>query len=191
MVLVFCLDLTSSIYTSPPAFFSWDNIHFWQRRWPHHIQVASQWETKHEDRQADRWLQYLPERWYPCQDWQCSWSGGLSHAAHSKLSHTSCLSHICLVVSQLPFVWFSYYCTFTIWCAWCVLQVTWHNTKWSVYVRLIGESSTASHSKVQQKDMVKKVARKKHLKSSFRPKRLGIYYCHILLAFIPWLAAII
>ena len=106
----------------PPFLFSWDNVHLRQRRRPHYIQVAGQWETEHQDRQADCRIQQLPERRHPGSDWQRSWSGGLSHAAHSKFSHNLLVSFVSGTVS--PFLWFILQCLSSLVHLLCVLGVS-------------------------------------------------------------------
>lgn len=66
---------------------SWDNLHLWQRRRSHCLWVASQWETKHQDRPAHCWLQHLPEGWNPGPNRQRTWSWWLPHVTHSKFQH--------------------------------------------------------------------------------------------------------
>lgn len=78
---------------------SWNNVHLRQRRRPHYVQLAGQWEAKHQDRQADCWLQHFSEGRHPGSDRQCTWSGGLSHVAHSEFMFVSRMSGNFLCVS--------------------------------------------------------------------------------------------
>lgn len=96
-------EMSSLCLPSSPALFSWDDVHLRQRRRPHYIQMASQWETKYQDRQVNCGLQHLPERRNLGQDWQCTWSRWLPHAAHSKFSHTLCMVTFYFIIFSILF----------------------------------------------------------------------------------------